>query len=92
MFAGLASIPKNIEAANGLVEQVLGELSVNDLLRLMVAPGDRDDFNPVILKSLISKGYSVAEEKIKWVCLKKFLDQKLGHLAKAHLQQLAHLY
>jgi len=69
-------LPKNIEAANGLVEQVLGELSVNDLLRLMVAPGDRDDFNPVILKSLISKGYSVAEEKIKWVCLKKFLDQK----------------
>ena len=70
-------LPKDISAANGLVEQVLGELSVNDLLRLMVAPGDRDDFNPVILKSLISKGYSVSEEKIKWVCEKKSLDEKL---------------
>ena len=70
-------LPKDISAANGLVEQVLGELSVNDLLRLMAAPGDRDDFNPVILKSLISKGYSVSEEKIKWVCEKKSMDEKL---------------
>ena len=70
-------LPKNISAANGLVEQVLSELSVNDLLRLMVAPGDRDDLNPIILKSLIAKGYSVPEEKIKWVCEKKSIDEKM---------------
>jgi hypothetical protein len=80
-------LPKDIAAANGLVEQVLGELSVNDLLRLMVAPGDRDDFNPVILKSLISKGYSVSEEKIKWVCLKKFYDQK-SHVMNGFLDHI----
>jgi len=70
-------LPKDIAAANGLVEQVLGELSVNDLLRLMVAPGDRDELNPVILKSLISKGYAVPEDKINWFCEKKFRKEKL---------------
>ena len=36
------------------------------------------------------------EANVVWRALtcrvQKFLDQKLGHLAKAHLQQLAHLY
>ena len=67
-------VPKDNNAANSLLGQVLNELSVDELLRLKNAPGNRQNLNPIILTRLIEKGYLVTDSDIKWACITKYID------------------
>ena len=67
-------LSKDNDAANSLVVQVLNELSIDELLRLKNAPGNRHNLNPIILTKLTEKGYLVTNSAIKWACSTKFID------------------
>ena len=69
-------VQKDNSTANNILGKVINELSLNDLIRLKAAPGNRGDLNPVVLVALMANGYSVTESDIKWACSAKYIDRQ----------------
>jgi hypothetical protein len=69
--------PKDHDAAKSLVRQVLSELSTNDLLKFMDAPGSRHDLTFDVFSQLQTKGYNLSATDIQLACSDKFIDQHM---------------
>ncbi len=69
--------PKDHDAAKSLVRQVLSELSTNDLLKFMDAPGSRHDLAFDVYSQLQTKGYNLRTADIQLACSDKFIDQQM---------------